>query len=99
MTQSCLQGGQSSTFTPSACFGQWLIVCLEITAENHCEFYPFLVRYMKYSCFPSLLQLSTGKSLKFLSFHYFHEVGSLICLENEEIISLCSNLCRDNVTE
>lgn len=57
------------------------------------------IKYMKYLCFPSLLQLSTGKSLKLLSFHDFHEVGSLSCLENGEIVSLCSNLCRDTVTE
>lgn len=101
VTQGWLQSGQSSTFTPSACVvGQWPVVCFDSTGESSCEFFPFLVRYMEYLCFPSLLQLSTGKSLKHLSFHDFlHEGESLSCLENGEIVSLCSNLCRDTVTE
>lgn len=54
---------------------------------------------MKCSCSRSLLQLNTGKSLKLLSLYDFHEVGSLSCLENEEVEDRETNLCRDTVTE
>lgn len=99
MIQSWLQIGQASAFTPNACIGQLPIVCLDSTGENHCEFYTFLVRYMKYSCSSSFLQLSTGKSLKLLSSHDFHEVEGLHCLKSGEIMSLYSNLYGDTVTE
>jgi len=54
---------------------------------------------MKYSCSWSLYQLNTGKPLKLLCLHDFHEVGSLSYLENKDTEHREINLCGNTVAE